>query len=81
VIVRIENLGGMDDRGNRSTRRKPAPGPLCPPQIPLDQNRAAAVGNQRLTASAMARPRKEVALVILSRLEEDRTSINKILFL
>jgi hypothetical protein len=24
-------------RGNRSTRRKPAPAPLCPPQIPLDQ--------------------------------------------
>jgi hypothetical protein len=27
-------------RGNRSTRRKPAPAPLCPPQIPLDQTRA-----------------------------------------
>jgi hypothetical protein len=24
------------DRGNRSTRRKPAPVPLCPPQIPRD---------------------------------------------
>jgi hypothetical protein len=24
-------------RGNRSTRRKPAPAPLCPPQIPHDQ--------------------------------------------
>jgi hypothetical protein len=23
-------------RGNRSTRRKPAPAPLCPPQIPHD---------------------------------------------
>jgi hypothetical protein len=23
-------------RGNRSTRRKPAPVPLCPPQIPYD---------------------------------------------
>jgi hypothetical protein len=37
-------------RGNRSTRRKPAPAPLCPPQIPLDQTRAptrvAAVGSQ-----------------------------------
>jgi hypothetical protein len=43
-------------RGNRSTRRKPAPAPLCPPQIPLDQTRdrtrAAAVGSQRLTARA-----------------------------
>jgi hypothetical protein len=27
-------------RGNRSTRRKPAPAPLCPPQIPHDQTRA-----------------------------------------
>jgi hypothetical protein len=49
-------------RRNRSTRRKPAPAPLCPPQIPLDQTRArtrtAAVGSQRLTAWAMARPRK-----------------------
>jgi hypothetical protein len=40
-------------RGNRSIRREPAPAPLCPPQIPLDQTRArtrAAVGSQRLTA-------------------------------
>jgi hypothetical protein len=57
--------GGMKiGRGNRSTRRKPAPAPLCPPQIPLDQTwartRAAAVGNQRLTAWAMARPKDPV---------------------
>jgi hypothetical protein len=56
-----ELFGGMKiGRGNRSTRTKPAPTPLCPPQIPLDQTRdltrAAAVGSQRLTASAMARP-------------------------
>jgi hypothetical protein len=47
-------------RGNRSTRRKAAPVPLCSPQIPHDLNRArtraAAVGNQRLTAWTMARP-------------------------
>jgi hypothetical protein len=47
-------------RGNRSTRRKPAPAPLCPPQIPHDQTRtqtgAAAVGSERLTAWAMAQP-------------------------
>jgi hypothetical protein len=36
-------------RGNRSTRRKTAPAPLCPPQNPHDQTRAAAVGSQRLT--------------------------------
>jgi hypothetical protein len=33
-------VGGMKiGRGNRNTRRKPAPAPLCPPQIPLDQTR------------------------------------------
>jgi hypothetical protein len=51
-------FGGMNGRENRSTRRKPAPTPLCPPQIPLDQTRdwtrAAAVGSQRLTASTFA---------------------------
>jgi hypothetical protein len=43
----------MIGRGNRSTRRKPAPVPLCPPQTPhaaLTRTRAAAVGSQRLTA-------------------------------
>jgi hypothetical protein len=31
-------IGGMKiGRGNQSTRRKPAPAPLCPPQIPHDQ--------------------------------------------
>jgi hypothetical protein len=48
------------DRGNRSTRRKPAPVPLCPPQIPHEliwaRTRAAAVGSRRLTSWAMARP-------------------------
>jgi hypothetical protein len=32
-------VGGMIGRGNRSTRRKPAPGPLCLPQIPHDLTR------------------------------------------
>jgi hypothetical protein len=32
-------FGGMNGRGNRSTRRKPALTPLCPPQIPHDQTR------------------------------------------
>jgi hypothetical protein len=46
--------GGMRiGRGNRSTRRKPAPVPLCPPQIPHDltwaRTRAAPVGSRRLT--------------------------------
>jgi hypothetical protein len=46
-------IGGMICRGNRSTRRKPAPVPLCPPQTPhaaRKRTRAAAVGSQRLTA-------------------------------
>jgi hypothetical protein len=46
-------IGGMIGRGNRSTRRKPALVPLCPPQIPHDarkRTQAAAVGSQRLTA-------------------------------
>jgi hypothetical protein len=52
--------GGMRvGRGNRSTRRKPTPVPLSPPQIPHDltraRTRADAVGSRRLTAWAMAR--------------------------
>jgi hypothetical protein len=54
-------VGGLRiGRGNRSTRRKPARVPLCPPQILHDltwnRTRAAAVGSQWLTAWAMARP-------------------------
>jgi hypothetical protein len=54
-------IGAMKiGRGSRSTRRKPAPAPLCPPQIPHDQTRArtrvAAVESHRLTAWAIARP-------------------------
>jgi hypothetical protein len=46
-------FGGMIGRGNLSTRRKPAPVPLCPPQTPhvaWTRSQAAAVGSQRLTA-------------------------------
>jgi hypothetical protein len=52
-------IGGISRR-NGSTRRKPAPAPICPLQIAYDQTQArtwtAAVGSQRLTACAMARP-------------------------
>jgi hypothetical protein len=34
-------IGGMIGRGTRSTRRKPAPVPLCPPQV----SHAAGTGN------------------------------------
>jgi hypothetical protein len=65
-------FGGMKiGMGNRSTRRKPAPAPLCPPQIPLDQTRvqtrAAAVVSQRLTAWAMARPKRYLVFFTESR--------------
>jgi hypothetical protein len=34
-------IGGMKNgRGNRSTRRKPATAPLCPPQNPHDETLA-----------------------------------------
>jgi hypothetical protein len=60
VIVRMENLVEWMAGETEVLGRKPAPTPLCPSQIPLDQTwdwtRAAAVGSQRLTASAMARP-------------------------
>jgi hypothetical protein len=45
--------------GSRWTRRKPAPVPLCAPQTPhiaRTRTRAAAVGSQRITAWATARP-------------------------
>jgi hypothetical protein len=57
-------VGMRNDRGNRSTRRKPVPEPLCPPQILHDltraRTRAAIVGSRRLTAWAMARPHSKV---------------------
>jgi hypothetical protein len=58
-------VGGMRiGRGSRSTRRKPAPAPLYPLQIPHDltwvRTPAPAVGSRRLTVSAMARPRWNV---------------------
>jgi hypothetical protein len=49
----VREIGGMIGSGNRSTRRKPAPMPLCPPQIPhaaRTRTRVATVGSQRLTA-------------------------------
>jgi hypothetical protein len=47
------DICGMIGRGNRSTRRNPAPVSLCPPQNPYaarTRTRAAAMGSQRLTA-------------------------------
>jgi hypothetical protein len=74
-------IRGMIRRGNRSTRRKSASVPLCPPQTPhaaRTRTRAAAVGSQRLTAWATARPirdfpsmRKSVVKVVSCVLRHD----------
>jgi hypothetical protein len=64
-------IGGMIGRGNRSTLRKPAPVPLCPSQTPhaaQTRTRAAAVGSQRLTAWAMARPKAKSVLRSLANM-------------
>jgi hypothetical protein len=48
-----ETGGMMIGRGNRSTRKEPAPVPLRPPQTPLaarTRTRDTEVGSQRLTA-------------------------------
>jgi hypothetical protein len=53
-------VGEMTDTGNQSTLRKPATVLINPPQIPHDcawaRARSAAVGIQRLIASAMVWP-------------------------
>jgi hypothetical protein len=64
-----EAVGGMRiGRGNRSTRRRAAPVPLCLPQIPHDlpwaRTWGAAVGIRRLTAWAIARPTLHVTLCL-----------------
>jgi hypothetical protein len=67
-------IGGIIGKGNRSTRRKPAPMQLCPPQTPhaaWTQTRAAAVGSQRLTASATARPLLQVMPRYMPRTTEE----------
>jgi hypothetical protein len=65
-------VGGMIiGRRNRNTRRKPAPMPLCPPQIPQDltwdQIRLAAMDSWRLPAWAMARSVKMVSIFLMIR--------------
>jgi hypothetical protein len=63
-------IGGIKiGRGNPSTRRKPASVPFCPPQTPHAARmltQAAAVGSQRLIASATARPTSQVTLTYSS---------------
>jgi hypothetical protein len=50
-------IDGIIGKGNRNTRRKPGPVPLCPPQnLHTTRTWAAGVGSQRLTVCATARP-------------------------
>jgi hypothetical protein len=76
-----EAIGGIKiGRGNRSTQRKPAPAPLCPPQIPHDQTRArtraATVGNQELTYSLHHRSEDKWRLQVVSSIHnEDYTAM------
>jgi hypothetical protein len=52
-------IGGMIGRGNRSTRRKPAPVALCPPQTPHAARKrtwARRGGKPASNHSATARP-------------------------
>jgi hypothetical protein len=66
-------VGVMIGRGNRSTRRKPASLPLCPPQIPYDptwaRTRAVTVRTQRLTGLSYGAP---IYLTLLKTLPSKR---------
>jgi hypothetical protein len=71
-------FGGIKiGRGNRSTRRKPAPAQLCPLQITLDQTqvrtRAAVLGNQQLTAWAMAWPYSLYCFIVTGPKSRERS--------
>jgi hypothetical protein len=74
-------IGGTIGRGNRSTRKKPAPVPLCPPQTPHAarmRNRAATVGSQRLTAELRyGHPSAIVRLQRLGKLKKSNDLIGK----
>jgi hypothetical protein len=86
-IIFWSNWWNEFGRGNRSTRRKPAPAPLCPPQNPTWQPdlepRTAAVGSQRLTAWAMTRPDHYYLLALqpcvglIYRLQEIQSSMSR----
>jgi hypothetical protein len=55
-------VGGILGKGNLSTWRKPAPVPLCPPQIPHDLARtrawASAIATARLVTVLPNTPKK-----------------------
>jgi hypothetical protein len=71
-------ISGMIGRGNRSTRRKPAPMPLCPPQTLYSagtRTRAAAVGSQRLTAELRHGQAHEVSSRLLTAAARVRVQV------
>jgi hypothetical protein len=68
-------VGGMIiGRGNRITRRKSVPAPVCPPQIPHDLKwagtRAAGVGSRKLTACVFNLQTKNSTVGAAGRLME-----------
>jgi hypothetical protein len=68
-------IGGIRiDRGNQSTQRKPAPVPLCPPQIPHDlaqaRSRASVVESQQLTALATAQSFQIVTIMLSGKADK-----------
>jgi hypothetical protein len=69
VIVKmiVESRWNEDWQGKPKYSDKTCPSAICPPQIPHDQTRArtraAAVGSQRLTAWATARPKYITILI------------------
>jgi hypothetical protein len=75
-------VGGMIERGNRSTRRIPDPVPYRTPQIPHDltraRNRAAdAVGSQRITAWTTALPTFRVTNGVFNKSQMKKTELKK----
>jgi hypothetical protein len=60
---------------------KPAPVPLCPPQIPhaaRTRTRAAALGNQRLTAWATTRPWWTLKEKTNQNIRDDRNAVSQV---
>jgi hypothetical protein len=64
-------VSGMIGRGDGSTRRKPAPVPICPPQIARElswtRTWAAAVGSRRLTGLTARLQTLEVPTVFIPK--------------
>jgi hypothetical protein len=66
MMMGVQQLVEMISGGNQSTRRKPTPVPLSPPQIPHERDQASNLGRsggtQWLTAWATERPTYTLSL-------------------